>query len=62
MWGCLSMWHIVASLFRSSNERPGDDVNFATSTTFNKVIKQVNKLVDLQEQVLVRVRPSSKAI
>ena len=37
---------MVASLFRSSKERPGDDVNFATSTTFNKV-----KLVDVEDQV-----------
>ena len=33
MCGCLSMWQMVASLFRSSRERPGEEVNFATSTT-----------------------------
>ncbi len=32
MCGCLSMWQMVASRFRSSRLSPGDAVNLATST------------------------------
>ena len=52
------MWHMVASLLRSSKERPGDDVNFATSTTFNNSVR----LVDVEDKVRMMIERDEETL